>query len=208
MPDLKKKIIPDQHEGGKKDIEYKVTAITDTDARKLFLIARNRLLDVNNWDEVCGPLSAKFALTDQEGNILNRTAEIDDYFKISIPAPRTTEGDGYDWVYIEAIENKSDASGPYEIIAMRVRPAANPIKKGQNVSHFFNDAATSSFVVERNGKEISASIFGRNEVPNTETTNVIDKVRNAIVGVTALLGFADVQWKSLAKGLLDFETNL
>src|SRR4051812_44528668 len=122
MPDIKEKIVPQHHEGGKKDIEHKITAVDENDARKLFFIARNRLMDVNRWDEVAGALSAKFILTDNKGNEVHRTAEVNDHFKISLPAPGPTESNGFDWVKIEAIEDKSDSTGPSESVAIRVRP--------------------------------------------------------------------------------------
>ena len=203
MPDIKEKIVPSQYEGGKKDITHKVTAVDNDDARKLFVIARNRLLDVNRWHELVGLLSAKFILTDSNGKEAHRTAEVGDYFKIDLPGPGSSEGDGFDWVFIEAIDDKSDSTGPYEIAAMRVRPCPNPTeKKGENVAHFFKDSATSSFVVERQEKVVSACVFGRNEVPNTVTNNVVDKVRNALVGSTAIAGLSDIQWNNLAKGLI------
>src|SRR5688572_31065879 len=205
MADVKEKIIPPQHEGGKKDIDHSVTAADIDDARKLFFIARNRLLQVNEWDKLAGVASAKFILTDSDGNEVHRTAEKGDYFKIDLPGPGSVEGKGFDWVYIEAIEDKSDSTGPYESIGMRVRPSGNPKEKGENVAHFFEDTATSSFVVERHEKEVTAAVFGRNEVPNTSTTKLTDKIRNAVVGITAIAGFSNVQWKNLVKGLIAME---
>jgi hypothetical protein len=205
MTDIKQKIVPQQKEGGKKDIEHKVTATDEDDARKLFVIARNRLLDVNHWHDLAGALSAKFILTDHEGSNVSRTAEINDHFKIDLPAPGPAESHGYDWVVIEAIDEKSDSTGPEESIALRVRPTSDPKEKGENVAHFFKDAATSTFVVERKGKEVTAAVYGRNEVPNIETNNLVDKVRNALVGATAILGFSNIQWKGLITGLIALE---
>jgi hypothetical protein len=203
MPDIKEKIIPSQKDGGKKDIEHSVTAVDNDDARKLFVIARNRLLDVNNWDKVSGVLSAKFHLTDSSGSEVDRTAEQDDYFKIGLPAPGPADGRGFDWVKIEAIEEKSDTSGPYESIGIRVRPASDPTQNGENVAHFFNSDATSTFLVERHEKKVTASVFGRNEKPNTkETDKVVDKIRNAVVGAGAIAGLSNIQWKSLITGLI------
>jgi hypothetical protein len=203
MPDIKEKIIPSQKDGGKKDIEHSVTAVDNDDARKLFVIARNRLLDVNNWDKVSGALSAKFRLTDNKGFEVDRTAEKDDYFKIALPAPGPAEGKGFDWVKIEAIEEKSDTSGPYESIGIRVRPASDPTQNGENVAHFFDSDATSTFLVERHDKKVTASVFGRNEKPNTkETDKVVDKIRNAVVGAGAIAGLSNVQWKNLITGLI------
>jgi hypothetical protein len=201
--DSRQSVVPPQHEGGWKDIDYTVVTADENDARKLFMIARNRLVDVNHWDEYSKPVSASFRLTDAEGHDVERTAEIGDHFKIRLPAPGPAEGRGHDWVRIEAIEDISDGDGPTERIAIRVRPAPSPEQKGENVAHFFNGDSTSSFVLERRGKEVTAAVYGRNEVPNTETSNIVDKVRNAVVGVGAILGLSNIQWKNLVKGLIE-----
>jgi hypothetical protein len=198
-----KPTVPPQVEGVKKDIEHTVTTADENDARKLFMIARNRLMDVNHWDRYSGSVTSKFRLTDPQGHEIDRTAEKDDYFRIDLPAPGSAEGKGYDWVRIETIDDNPDPDGVKESIAIRVRPSPNPLEKGENVAHFFKDSATSSFVLERKGNQVTAAVYGRNEIPNTETSNVIDKVRNAVVGATAIAGFANVQWKNLLKGLIE-----
>lgn len=198
-----KPTVPQQKEGTKKDIDHTVTAADENEARKLFIIARNRLVDVNHWKNFSGPASATFRLTDQSGNEVMRNVENGDLLKIDLPAPGPAEGKGYDWVKVEAVEESADPNGEKESIAIRVRPTPSPLTKGNETAHFFNDKATSSFIIERNGKHVTAAVYGRNEVPNTETNNIIDKVRNAIVGSTAILGFSNVQWKSLIKGLIE-----
>ena len=195
-------VIPTQQAGASKDIEHTEVALDENDAQKLFMIARNRLMNVNEWHHYAEGMSATFHLTDAAGNEVDRTVEKDDYFKISIPAPGPAESRGYDWVRIEAIEDVSDPNGPRECFAIRVRPAPDPTQRVENVSHFFKDEATSSFVVERDGSTVKAGVFGRNEVPNTETDNLVDKVRNAIVGATAIVGLANIQWKNLVKGIV------
>ncbi|HEY0743708.1 MAG TPA: hypothetical protein VGD40_19715 [Chryseosolibacter sp.] len=198
-----KPTVPPQQEGTKKDIDHSITAADENDARKLFMIARNHLVNVNHWKEFSGPASATFRLTDPSGKELDRTVEKGDLFKIDLPAPGPTEGKGYDWVKVEAVEESGNPNGDHESIAIRVRPTPSPLTPGEDTAHFFKDSATSSFVLEREGKKVTAAVYGRNEVPNTETHSVIDKVRNAIVGSTAILGFSNVQWKSLVKGLIE-----
>jgi hypothetical protein len=205
MPDINEKIVPPQHSGGKKDIEHDVQASDENSARRLFTIARNRLLDVNHWHEVAGSPSARFMLSDPKGIEVNRTAELHDYFKIDLPAPGHAEGDGFDWVQIEAIEEINDTSGSTQSIALRVRPSQDPRLPGENVLHFFHEQATSTFLVERKGKNVKAAVYGRNEIPNAKTDNLIDKIRNVVVGATAILGFSNLQWNALVKGLLAVE---
>jgi hypothetical protein len=200
-----KPTVPPQVEGTEKNIEHAVEAADENDARRLFTIGRNRLMDVNHWDEYCaGTVSSKFQLTDEQGNAVGRTLEKEDYFKIDLPmAPGATEGKGYDWVRVEAIDDRPNPNGERESIAIRVRPSADPQGEGKNVAHFLSDSATSSFVLERNGKKVTAAVYGRNESVNLDTSNVVDKVRNAVVGTTAIAGLANVQWKNLVKGLIE-----
>jgi hypothetical protein len=195
--------VPPQREGAQKDIEHSIQTGSDSEAKRVFMMARNRLVDVNRWEEYCKPVTATFTLTDVNGKELNRMAQEGDYFKIDLPAPGTVEGEGFDWVKIEAIEEETLSDEDLERIVIRVRPAPTPGNNGQNIAHFFDDRATSSFMVERKGLEIRTAVFGRNEVPNVGTSNVVDKVRNAMVGAGAIAGLANVQWKNLVKGLVE-----
>ncbi|MEO5599924.1 MAG: hypothetical protein ABIR06_03255 [Cyclobacteriaceae bacterium] len=195
-------VIPPQEAGAKKDVEEVKVNDDRNDAVSLFNIARTRMMDINHWDQLCGKASATFTLTDSNGSEINRTAEKGDYFKIDLPAPGSAEGKGYDWVFIEEIIESNHPDGAYESIVIQVRPTANPQDKGENVAHFFNEESTSSFVLERQDKTVKAAVYGRNEIPNTATSHVVDKVRNAVVAITAILGFSNLQWRSLVKGLL------
>jgi hypothetical protein len=199
------KIVPAQEEGTKKDINFTVKTIDKNDAQKLFFIGRNRLLNVNHWGMLCGAASATFTLTDSNGNEVHRTAEKNDLIKINIPAPGNATGHGYDWVNIEAIEDKSDSEGPTETIAMRVRPTNNPKNEGENIAHFFSDNATSSFIVMRNENEVTAAVYGRNEKPNTNADSITNKLRNAFVATSAIFGIANIQWNNLVRGLIALE---
>jgi hypothetical protein len=197
--------IPKQQKGNQLDTEYRVEANSADQASQLFQKAAGRLLDVNRWDKLSGPLSATFRLTDHEGKEISRPPHSGDYFKINIPAPGPSSGEGYDWVRIEAVEDKRDASADHESITMRVRPAPSPENNDTSTAHFFKDDATSSFVVERRGNMVTAEVHGRNEVPNTTAEKAVDKMRNALVGLGAIAGFSAPQWKSLVKGLVEGE---
>jgi hypothetical protein len=194
--------LPQQEEGVEKNIESVIQATTLNEAKQLYKDARTRLLHVNNWHELCGPLSAVFQLTDDNGQPINDEAQMNHYFKIDIPGPGSTSGKGYDWVRVEEVKESQDEAKDCEFILIRVRPTDNPTTDDDNVAHFFSDKATSNFVVKRDGNVITAAVYGRNEKPNTETSNIIDKTRNAVIGATAVAGLSDPQWKSLANGVL------
>lgn len=196
-----KPIIPEQEQGASTDIETCVDTHSAEKAHQLFVEASKRLLDVNNWHNLCGAVTATFQLTDANGRQANRDAQVNDHFKIDIPGPGSNTGDGFDWVKIEAIENHSD--GQNETTGIRVRPATNPLNSNEDVAHFFSEEATSSFVVKRVGNTICAEVHGRNEKPNTAAEAIVDKTRNAMIALGAMLGFSAGQWKSLVNGILD-----
>ena len=199
-------LIPAQETGAKSDNEHSVTFNSIEEAKKYFQLAKDRLQQVNRWHEMAGALTADFHLTDREGREVDRAPQTGDYFRISVPAPGPGAGDGFDWVRVELMENNRGSSNENEIFGIRVRPSESPIPNGEtSVAHFFKDDATSTFIVERDGRNVKAAVHGRNELPNTTADKPMDKARNAIVGIGAMLGLSNPQWKSLVKGILDFE---
>ena len=173
-------------------------------AQQFFQVARKRLLDVNNWQNITDGLSSTFIVRDALGqSVGHRFPEVGDYFQIDMPGPGNVAGDGHNWVVVEAVEDRSDAGG--DRTSIRVRPAASPLNDQPDVAHFLDAAATSTFTVCRVGKSVTAEVHSRNEMSNTKTESLLDKVRNVVAAVGAWLGFADVQWKNLAKALVDQE---
>jgi hypothetical protein len=203
MSDLESKELPlpEKVEGAQKDIEAKEELNTIDEAKQLFETAKRRLLNVNNWDKICGTASAVFRLTNESGSEVEGEPKVGYHFKIDIPAPGGVTGKGFDWVKVEAIEE--DIKDDKEFLLMRVRPSDNPLIESDDVAHFFSDKATSNFLVMRETNVVTAAVLGRNEVPNTkETESLFDKIRNAVVGTGALAGLSNPQWKSLVNGVL------
>ncbi|HRO43397.1 MAG TPA: hypothetical protein PL009_11230 [Flavipsychrobacter sp.] len=198
----KASIPPDQTEGISKNFEETIEMDTLEEAQDMFVTAKDRLLNVNQWHEVSETIKSQFQIVDHQAHSINRKAHKGDFIKINIPAPGTDTGEGADWVKVDAIEYDDYPDENREVIAMRLRPASNPSNADESVAHFFTDHATSSFVIERHQKKIIARYFGRNEKPNTTTEKLTDTVRNIAVAVGAMLGFSDVQWKGMLKGFL------
>jgi hypothetical protein len=196
------RLIPDQQAGAKTDSEHSVESKSLEEAKKYFQLAKQRLQDVNRWHEMAGSLTANFRLIDENGREVDRPAKTGDYFKISIPAPGPGAGDGYDWVRIELMDDQAGATEQHEAFGIRVRPAESPQNAEHAVAHFFKQDATSTFIVERNGTTVKAAVHGRNELPNTSADKPLDKARNAMVALGAMLGLSNPQWKSLVKGIL------
>lgn len=193
--------IPAQRKGAQSATTYTVKTDGIATAHYLFEKAKKNLLDVNNWQKIAGPSTAEFKVIGRKGDETNGLAEEGNYLRITIPAvPGSPAGEGYDWVRVEKIQKEKTAG--YECITMQVRPSVPPFYNKQEVAHFFSKDATSTFFLERRRNRIKAAVYGRNEKPNTAPDNLIDKVRNTIIAVGAMLGFNKPQWKSLVKGWL------
>lgn len=193
--------IPAQKVGTEVNVEDSLELSGEAEARAFFTIVKKRLLTINEWGKIAGTLSATFQLTNSQGHEINTFPVKGNYFKIDIPAPAIASGEGYDWVQIEDVKEQSDADG--EFVVLRVRPASSPVNNKEDVAHFYTDEATSNFIVKREGKKVTAGVYGRNEKPNVKAETLIDKARNAIVGSGAVSGFSKLQWKALVSGLLE-----
>ncbi len=173
------------------------------DAKAFYAVAKARLLDVNHWNGLTGKAGATFQLIDINGQEANRPVQKGDYFKIGIPGPGSSAGDGYDWVQVEALNEVSQDD--VNSIGLRVRPVKNPLNDNDSVAHFYSEESTSTFIVTRENKKITASIYDRNTKPNTDTPTVIDKIRHVVAGITAMAGLSKLQWTGLAGGLVKKE---
>jgi hypothetical protein len=204
IPPHIEQLLPPQTRGMSTTTTAQVSAGKESDARFIFERATKRLLDVNEWTDHCGALSAGFQLTDDEGEALMGRAAVGDYIRIDIPGPATDEGRGYDWVKIEKIEQPPVTTGGLSLL--QVRPCANPQLKDQKaIAHFLEESATSTFIIEWIDRKVSATVYGRNEVPNTSHPGTGDKIRNAVVGTLGAIGLSKIQWKALVEGLLQRE---
>lgn len=195
-------LVPSNLEGAQSNTSHTVKTENQKEARALYQSAKTRLLDVNHWKDISGRQSALFTLNDSHGQFVRRLAREGDLIRISIPGPDAEDGQEYDWVKVERIFEASGQRNATAYTGMQVRPVKAPENAPGEVSHFFKQAATSSFIVEKRGRLVKASVYGRNEQPNTETTSWSGRLRNLLVAIGAFLGLAKVQWKSLVKGML------
>jgi hypothetical protein len=197
--------IPAQQTGRQTDFAYDKTFETEKAAHAGFLKAADRLTDVSNWHEYAGPGSSKFCLTNNLGGELVGRAKEGFYFNINLPVPGSDAGDGLEWVMIEKMTFEGNESTDEEYITMTVRPVPNPKKDEPEIAHFYKEASTSTFIIARKGKIVTAGIHGRNESPNNTNVDLHDKIRNTIVALSARAGFSGPQWKMLAQGLIEYD---
>lgn len=209
MGDKRTTGVPVQYTGRHSDVEETRTFNTVELARDAFRTGCNRLKDINNWAVFSKGLTAEFALVDGNGAILRRAPAPGDYIRIDLPGPGTSQGDGYDWVQIESVEETGSADSDEQQLIIRVRPSENPYSTNQqhtattqeDPAHFFNSKATSTFLLHRLANKITAGVHGRNE-ETSAPESTLDNIRNKMVSSLAALGAARLQWKNLCEGIL------
>src|SRR5689334_4125757 len=119
--EIRDESIPQHEKGVQTNTETSVELDSVEAAKSFYRKVKERLLQVNDWHSYAGALTADFQLTDKDGKDVERLVEKGDHFKIDIPGPGPATGDGFDWVRVEAIEEKKE--GEEESIMIRVRPA-------------------------------------------------------------------------------------
>lgn len=196
-------LIPHQETGVIIDSAATEEFSSTEDARAFFATVKSRLLAVNGWHDVAGKASAEFQLIDKNGHEVSRSVEKGDYFKIDVPGPGSSAGDGYDWVQVEDVKEVSQ--GDVDSVGLRVRPSTSPLNNKEGIAHFYSEESTSTFIVTRERNKITATIYDRNTKPNTDTGKIMDKVRDVATGIGAIFGGSKLQWKGLAKGLVEKE---
>lgn len=198
--------LPAQETGRQTDFIHERT-FDDLDlAHTAFKQAAERLLCVNSWHEYAGAGSAKFTLTNNLGDELFGLAAEGFYISIDLPGPGPDAGDGLEWVMIEKVAADGSSETAEEYLTMTVRPVPDPRKTNSKIAHFYTDESTSTFIVRRDGRVVSAGAHGRNETPNNQGVDLHDKVRNTVIGLMARVGLSGMQWQKLVNALIDYKS--
>ncbi len=196
--------IPEQQQGGFHDTESKKCFDNPEIAAEKFQILKERLFSVNSWKEYSG-IGAEFRLFNPQGEAISAIPEESNYIRIDIPGPGDIEANGFDWVNIRKISTSFTKENEVENILIECGPSIDPTQPGNShIAHFYNQEATSTFVISRSRNCLHAAIYGRNEIPNTRQAAFVDKIRNTMVASLGMVGLSKIQWKLLTDGLLDF----
>ena len=193
-------ITPTQKGGGRSDTYSSVTLADIALADAHYELAKTRLININEWQQIAGKRSAAFKLFDAHGQPKEGNICLHDHFRIDVPGPGPTAGDGFEWVQV--VEMYEQNTGVQKTFQMTVQPVPSPLNQKEAVAHFFSDDASSTFIVAQHVKNVVAEVHGRNEMPNTESANIIDKVRNTVIASFGILGFSKMQWKQLTEAII------
>jgi hypothetical protein len=195
-------LIPPNITGKSSDLECSVTLVSRAKAVNCFKRASKRLLNPQIWHELAGWVGAAFKLFAAKGGEQHRLAREGDYFQLDVSGPGPVLEDGFDWVCVEKIVDHSGHSADTEWIGMKLHPCANPDNFSSDSVHFFRDAASSSFIIERTGNKVMAHYHGRNELASNQSSESLDNTRNSMVAPASGSILSEAQWSNLMNGLL------
>lgn len=180
IPDYIEALLPKQVSGEERTTAAEVNMEKEEDARYVFERASERLLDINQWTDMC--LSVSFQLTDDRGHRLDGRAAVNDFIRIDLPGHH--EDRGQLWVQIERVEEPVSPETD-QLFLMQIHRTPAP---GAGNEMAAEDMGTSTFVLERKAKHVSLTVYGRNKVV-----------------ATSVIGLSKSHWKTLVHGLLSKE---
>ena len=167
-------------------------------AQEAFALSKAKLFNVDGWSDL-SLFTADFVLYDSIGNPApNRAPRVGDHINIKLPGP-TPEN----WVQVidVVIENRS--------AEFTVRPSKNPQsaeEKGEEIEHFFQSRARSTFRVMVDGCTLTACEIGQNEAINNQDAESGDRtVVNTLIAEAGFLFYQHIQWKALTDYLVHLE---
>jgi hypothetical protein len=198
---MNKENIPEQESGNAHDAVAKEKCETMEEAVTLYTRAVHRLKDINGWTELSKEMKSSFKLFDSSGSPTKREPKVGDYIRNDIPGFSNPKGS--DWVKILDISESHDKV----LFSIKVTPSPNPQIPDDETAHFYDEQATNTFVIQRDGNTVTAGVHGRNEKPNIHEVDLKSKVRNMFMGVGGMLGSGKIHWENFAKSLLKKERN-
>lgn len=145
-------------------MEVSITTADIDDARDLFLLAKDRLLEVNDWNY---SLKGNFriSLTDAAGRKQQRSARVGDMLCISAG---NNEGIGSEmWIYIRRIQYDFFPDIRSESISMLLETAQSPSGNGTGEDNIRQE----TILIKREGPTLTAHCNAGNELPEEDDDN-------------------------------------
>ena len=195
--------VPEQRHGGSHNTESRRCFDDENTAAREFLKLKARFLEIDKWQELAGKSSAEFLLFDKDGSPVQRNPLAGDFVRIDIPGPGNFEADGFDWVKITKISHQFLNEGEQENLLLECHPSPDPTRPdNRNIAHFYNAESSSTFMISRAGTCLKAAVYGRNELPNFQHSELADKIRNGFIAMGGILGLSKIEWQALTDGLV------
>ncbi|MBW8523710.1 hypothetical protein K0U91_00540 [Chryseobacterium chendengshani] len=189
-------LLPPNKDGSKNNAVAFLICDTEAKAFEKFSELSQKLLKINQWKLYARKNPTEFYLHQKE-NEKSAIAQLKDFVKIKMPAPKNQSGKGFDWVMVNDMQSIDQPE--LKVFLLQMKPHSCPISSKKNVAHFYTEAASNTFVLAQKDKIIQMSIHGRNEIPNTKKLGLINSLRNFFVASGGIFGGSKVQWQDFTE---------
>jgi hypothetical protein len=166
-----------------KNMDHSTVARSIEDAEDGFVDAKERLLDVNNWNRYVGVAGINIRLTDGHSRPVKRRAHKGDHIWVSIPGQKDCS------MIIESLEYDDYPDLGMEAFTMRIHPCVHTTDVHGDELDL--TATQASLIIERRGMHLDAAFQSRSIFPGI----------NELVG--SWYGLSEAQWNRLLKNFID-----
>lgn len=166
-------------------MEYHVNTTLTEDAEDLFVIAKDRLLDINEWNQLFHANSYTVALTDTKGQKAHRSARMHDMIKISDNTKMEK------WVNISHIQYDNFPDINSESISL--------LLELKNEDH----KSLETILVKRENSSVTIHCNGGNELPRPEDESPDDHLITD-VDRHPVLNLPSIELQELLKGIIAY----
>lgn len=191
--------LPLQERGKMCDNFARIRCRSEVEAAMLYRNARRKLKSINHWEKFA--TKVKFHHTDRFGHAVSRSPEVGDCIRITMPGLRNGMGRRYDWVKISLFQEKEEGERS-QVFTLTVHPCCPPGGKKGKVAHFLHPQSSNTFLLVREGPEVTVSVHGRNEKVNFQG-GLWNTVRNFVIAYTGFMGMNTVQWQTFVDGIVE-----
>lgn len=140
-------------------MECSITIPDIDDARDMFLLAKDRLLDINDWNALFENNHFKIQLTNSRGERLHRDARINDLIHIYASSHSGINSDS--WVRIQQIQYDFFPDIRCESVSILLSTSNSPSGEGIESEQI----AFETILIKRERSVITAHCNGGNELP-------------------------------------------
>ncbi|MCB0695814.1 MAG: hypothetical protein KDC07_00535 [Chitinophagaceae bacterium] len=176
-------------------MEYSIKMNDIDDARDMFLLAKDRLLDINDWDCLFAGSEYSITLTNSKGAKLHRDARVNDL--VNIAAANNMGNSSEMWIRIKAIQYDFFPDVRSESISILFCLSFSPSGNGVETA----SAAEETIIIKREYDTIIAHCNTGNELPDPYA-DIPNELANNDIELHPVLSIPQTHLQQLLQGFI------
>lgn len=144
------------------------------DARDLFMLAKERLLDVNDWNSIMGNNGYHITLTNSKGEKQHRDARTGDM--ICLSAPKAKDHIVEKWIQISKIQYDFFPDIRSECISLLLNTTFSP----SGVGIAYTAESSETILIKREGQTVTVHCNAGDELPGEDAETPDEHINRSI----------------------------